>query len=288
MSILSFGEILWDVYPDDKYIGGAPLNFAAHLAKHGERVAMLSAVGEDELGKAALRQLDSWGISTAHVAVSNEKATGACLVTLDERAVPSYNLLKDVAYDYIPFDEKAGGFDVLYFGTMALRSAYNGESLRRLLQNGQYNEVFVDINLRPPFYSAETVRFAVEHATIIKISDEELPKVAQLLEIDQTLPQVFAAALVKQNPQLRCVIVTLGADGAMAYDPAADTYHSCASERVEVASTVGAGDSFSAAFLHKYLQKEALGTCLCYAAKVAGFVVSHYEAVPDYDVKAFV
>ncbi len=287
MNILSFGEILWDVYPDEKHIGGAPLNFAAHLAKHGENVAMLSAVGADELGREALAQLDKWGISTACVAVLKEKATGACLVTLDERAVPSYNLLPDVAYDCIPYDEKVTGFDVLYFGTMALRSAYNGDSLRCLLQNGQYREVFVDVNLRPPYYTAETVRFAVENATVIKISDEELPTVAQLLGIEETIPQVFAATLAKQNPQLRCVIITLGADGAMAYDVANDTYYSCAGERVQVASTVGAGDAFSAAFLHQYLRQEELGACLRYAAKVAGFVVSCVGAVPEYDVNDF-
>lgn len=287
MKILSFGEILWDIYPDKQHIGGAPLNFAAHLAKHGEEVFMLSALGKDALGMAALSQLEAWGISTAYVSMLTDKPTGSCQVTLDAQAVPTYTLLSDVAYDYIPCDTVAETFDVLYFGTLALRSVYNYESLQRLLNKRCYRDVFVDINIRPPFYSAKTVQFAAENATIIKVSDEELPTVSALLEIEDTVPQDFARALAKRYSNLRCVIITQGADGALAFGTAHNALYSCESERVQVASTVGAGDSFSAAFLHKYLQGQGLDTCLAYAAKVAGFVVSHYGAVPEYDPTMF-
>ncbi|MBE6792583.1 MAG: carbohydrate kinase [Ruminococcaceae bacterium] len=287
VKILSFGEILWDVYPDKQHIGGAPLNFAAHLAKHGEDVSMLSALGKDTLGKEALQQLKAWGIDTTYVATLSDKPTGSCQVTLDANAVPTYNLLEDVAYDYIPCDTVTDTFDVLYFGTLALRSTYNLESLQKLLNKGRHRDVFVDVNIRPPFYTAQTVRFAAENATIIKISDEEMPTVASLLGLETAAVQDFVRVLAKKYPNLRCIIVTRGADGALAFDTAHNALYSCESERVQVVSTVGAGDSFSAAFLHKYLQGQGLDACLVYAAKVAGFVVSHVGAVPEYHKAAF-
>lgn len=283
MNVLAFGEILWDVYPDRKCLGGAPLNFAAHLARHGERSFMLSAVGDDRLGAEALAQVRQWGVSTEHIAVLPEKQTGCCLVTLDERLVPSYNLLRDVAYDHIPCDNLSGEFDVLYFGTLALRSEANRRTLEKLLAERQFKEVFVDVNIRPPFYSAETVRFAVENATILKVSEEELPVLWAALGSDAATDYEAAAKqLAASFKNLSCVIMTLGEKGAyvlLCKDGAACHRDS---EAVEVRSTVGAGDSFCAAFLAKHLQGCPMDACLKHAVKVAGFVVSEYDAVPDY------
>lgn len=287
MNVLSFGEMLWDVYPDNRYIGGAPLNFAAHLAKHGETVYMLSAVGRDELGTAAVERLQAWGIATDYVAVC-DKPTGQCLVTLDERSIPTYNLLNDVAYDYIDTAVVGDGADVLYFGTLALRSENNRRSLRDLLNTHQFQHVFVDVNIRPPFYSKETVTFAAENATILKISDEELDTVSTLLGISANDGyQACAAMLAKRFAKLRCVIITLGGDGAYALDCVSGQGYSCDCAETQVVSTVGAGDSFSASFLHKYGQGCSIPDCLEYASKIAGFVVSQYDAVPDYKAEDF-
>lgn len=288
MNVLSFGEILWDVYPDKAYIGGAPLNFAAHLAKHGETVFMLSSVGNDELGTAALDRIEEWGVAPDLVATIHDIPTGQCLVTLDERSVPTYNLLSDVAYDYILTDIVGDAFDVLYFGTLALRGEHNRRALQKLLDTHSYEHVFVDVNIRPPFYSKETVAFAVNHATILKISDEELATVAGLLDMSDTADyKAFAAALADRFPHLRCIIITRGGDGAYALDCAARQGFSCPCADVSVVSTVGAGDSFSASFLHKYGQGNPIPDCLAYASKIAGFVVSQYDAVPDYKAEDF-
>lgn len=285
MKILSFGEILWDVYPDKKFIGGAPLNFAAHLAKQGEEAYMLSAVGCDNLGDGALLQLKNWGINCKYVACLDDKQTGACNVTLDDNSVPKYDLLQNVAYDYIGGNRLDEVFDVLYFGTLALRSEHNRGSVKSVLEQNSFGHVFVDVNIRSPFYTAQTVRFAVSNATILKISLEELDTVAQLLNItDYAHNTQFAKMLAKAYPALKCVIVTLGGDGAYALDCTTGKDYSCGCANVKVASTVGAGDSFSAAFLHKYLHNHSLEECLSYASQIAGIVVSHYEAVPDYDI----
>ena len=283
MRVLSFGEILWDVYPNEKYLGGAPLNFAAHLAKHGENAFMLSSVGNDALGREALVQAERWGVSTEYVTVNSEKQTGCCLVTLDERSVPSYNLLKDVAYDHITAAQLPDNADVLYFGTLALRSPENFHTLRRVLRTHRFKEVFVDVNIRPPFYSEETVRFAAENASILKVSLEELPVLCRVFGADAGMPYgEFAKMLAHTCRNLRYIIVTLGEKGAWVLDCKTETACLCGGVSVDVVSTVGAGDSFSAAFLSKLMGGCPMADCLRHAVKVAGFVVSRFDAVPDY------
>ena len=122
MKVLSFGEIIWDVYPDEKHLGGAPLNFAAHFVKQGGEAYMLSALGDDELGNEALNKLSLWKVNAEYVSVLSGKDTGKCLVTLDKQGVPTYNIVRDSAYDYIDCSSVFDGFDVLYFCTLALRN----------------------------------------------------------------------------------------------------------------------------------------------------------------------
>lgn len=288
MKILSFGEILWDCYPDKKYIGGAPLNFAAHCAKHGSEVYMLSALGCDDLGFAAREYLEKHNIFTDYVTFSASKPTGSCVVTLDEHSVPDYNLTNDVAYDCIPCDTVLNSFDVLYFGTLALRNEFNRDSLQKLLQTNTFREIFADINIRPPYYSKETVGFAVKNATILKISLEELPIAADSMNIAYTDDfRAFAKILSKQYKNLKTILITLGSDGSYGLDCVNNEDYTARPKIIEAVSTVGAGDSFSAAFLSKYLSTKNLRLSMEYANQIAGFVVSRFEAVPDYNVEDF-
>lgn len=288
MKVLSFGEVLWDVYPQEKYIGGAPFNFAAHIAKHGEEVYMLSAVGCDALGEEALEILGSLNIKTDYISVLRDKPTGSCVVTLDENSVPTYLLKDNVAYDEIFCDFVKNDFDVLYFGTLALRNEYNLQALNGLLKQNCYKEIFVDVNIREPFSKKNTLCFAAENATIIKISLEEMNTVAKMLEVcGYDSYKNFARLICEKYSNIKLVIITLGADGAYTYDHRKNTEHFCNSVETKVVSTVGAGDSFLAAFLYKYMKKSDLDSCIEYASRVAGFVVSKYEAVPEYNVTDF-
>lgn len=287
MKVLSFGEILWDVYPDKKFLGGAPLNFAAHLAKHGADAYMLSAVGNDVLGEEAMAQIRQWGVFTDYITRCREKPTGKCIVTLDEKSIPSYFLLEDVAYDHISYKEVKDDFDVLYFGTLALRADANVRTLKRILSKNSFKEVFVDVNLRPCSYSKEKVVFAMESATILKISLEEIPILYEMFEIIDVTYSNFAKRLAQRYHRLRYIIVTLGENGAYVLDCNMQKEYDCDAINVEVKSTVGAGDSFSAAFLFQYLNGADILLCLEYAVKVAGYVVSKFEAVPDYCVENF-
>lgn len=286
MNVLAFGEVLWDVYSDKRVIGGASLNFAAHAAKHGHRVSLSTTVGADDEGDEAIRVVRNFGISTDYLGVNRDKQTGKCLVTLDEHAIPSYNLLSDVAYDYI--DALWGGeeFDVLYFGTLALRSEYNLRSLQSILDEHEFKEIFVDLNIRAPFSTEEAVRFALGRATIVKVSDEELAFVMRAVNAPSGDYRTAARSIAERYPNIRCIVVTLGDKGAYALDLSRGIEAECPAQRVSVVSTVGAGDSFSASFLHKY-HTTPLEHALTYAVRIAGYVVSHYDAVPDYDVADF-
>ncbi len=284
MKLLAFGEVLWDVYPDDRFIGGASLNFAAHCAKHGIKSYILSSVGDDALGEVTLQTLAQYDLQTDYVSVLPDKQTGKCLVTLDENSIPSYNLLTDVAWDDIRCQSAAKDtFDVLYFGTLALRSPINQKNLKELLKSNSFGDIFVDVNIRPPFYSAESVRFALENGTIVKISDEEFPTVAAVLGIPYTDDQAEnARSLAKLFPNIRLLLITLGSKGALVLDTTDGKLYTQPAAQAQPMSTVGAGDSFGAAFLAKLSAGAPIDCCLKYATEVAALVVSRYEAIPDY------
>lgn len=283
MKLLSFGEIIWDVYSNEKYLGGAPLNFAAHFAKQGGEAYMLSALGDDELGNEALNKLSLWKVNAEYVSLLSGKDTGKCLVSLNERGVPSYNIVRDSAYDYIDCSSVSDGFDALYFGTLALRNEYNRRGLAELIKSHGFKEIFVDVNLRKPFISRESLMPCMENATVLKISDEELSAVSKILFNTEYDYKKIVIEISKAFQNIKLIIITLGEKGSYAYDVLNKASFSCDAERVTVASTVGAGDSFSAAFLYKYMSGFDINSCLKTASKVSAYVVSKTEAVPEYD-----
>lgn len=283
MKLLSFGEILFDVFPDKVCLGGAPLNLAAHAFLQGVEAYVLSAVGDDELGEKALLEVRDLGVNTEYVYINGEKETGKCLVTLDKNGVPTYDLLSDVAYDYIPCPDITGdeNFDVLAFGTLALRSEKNIETLRELIASGKCRDIYSDLNIRPPFYSDEAILFCLENANIIKISDEELGIVTKAA-LGEELPYREAMTeLSKRFRQIKLIMVTRGDKGSCAYDVPKNEFFYSLAEPTEVESTVGAGDSFGASVLSLLYRGRHIQECLSIASKVSAFVVSKKGAIPD-------
>ncbi len=287
--ILSIGEIIWDVFPDKQVIGGAPLNFAAHSSLCGAQSALLSAVGDDPLGKDALTALTEFGVNTDYVKTV-PKPTGRCLVTLDENAVPQYDVLRDVAYDNICITDndiaaiQAERFDALYFGTLVQREPISAKAVRDIVKRCTFGEIFCDVNLRPNCYDKESVTFCLESAAILKVSIEEEPLLRTLgdyMPNDNNVRSV-ARALCKRYDNLKIVIITLGKDGSYAYDVSNDTEYTQPSIGDTVVSTVGAGDSFSAAWLTSFLGGQPIEACMKKAAEISGYVVAHTEAVPRY------
>ncbi len=278
MKILSFGEIIWDVYENEKFIGGAPLNLAAHCSKQGANSFMLSSVGNDDLGKDALIEVKNFNVKTDFVSVNNEKETGKCIVTLNKNGVPSYNVLTDVAYDYIktPDNIKDYQFDVFCFGTLALRSSENLETVKSILKKSNIKKVYCDINIRPPFFSDETIIFALENTNILKISDEELHYIAEVCKCKEL------SDISQKYDNLEFILLTQGEKGATVYDCKNKKAYSQTAPKVKVASSVGAGDSFGATFLCEYFKTNDISRSLKKAIKISAFVVSKKEAIPEY------
>ena len=209
MKILAFGEILWDIFPDKKCIGGAPLNFAAHAAKQGSEAYILSAVGQDTLGDEAIKFLKDKKINTDYVK-RGQLETGKCLVTLDEKGVPSYNLLSGVAWDEIE-GEISEDFDVFYLGTLALRSEVNLNSVKNLLGSNSFKEIFADVNIRPPHYSAESITLLSENATILKISASIMAHASLALSLPPLLNEENTASPIAPSdsiPRIVDIIIT--------------------------------------------------------------------------------
>ncbi len=280
MKLLSFGEVLFDIFPDGAHLGGAPLNFAAHCALCGAQAYLISALGKDELGNRALNEIKSLGIDTKYIALS-EKATGRCTVSLDKDGAPSYNLLSDVAYDYIPFPDPTEHFDVFSFGTLALRTDYNLQTVKRIIYSGAPKSIYCDVNIRAPHSSDKAILFCLENANFLKISDEELPTVTRTafgkeMDIDGAIKSIN-----ERFKQIRLIIITLGGKGSCAFDCATGELFRADAVPTEVISTVGAGDSFGAAFVTSYLKGCSVKECLERASHLSAFVVSKNGAVPD-------
>lgn len=282
MKILSFGEIIWDVYPEERHIGGAPFNFAAHVKRAGAKSYLMSAVGEDALGREALKKAIEHGIYSDYIFTVKNKSTGTCEVTLDKNGIPQYAVADDTAYDHIPLPNgEIGNFDAIAFGTLALRCAQNRAVLEKLLSNNRFGQVFVDINIRPPFDPAESILFALEKATILKVSNEELPLAMDRIGETYTDIQASVRVLRKRFGNLEKILITRGEKSALLYDIKNERTHECESKKTKVVSTVGAGDCYSANFLVSYLSDEPMALCMEKAAKAAAVVVSHVEAIPD-------
>ena len=280
MKIAAFGEIIWDIFPDRRCIGGAPLNFAAHAAQQGANALLISAVGDDALGAAAKEALRRFGLDDGMVSTVSGKPTGQCLVTLDKDNTPHYDLLTDTAYDAIVCDAPPV-CDAFVFGTLIQRSEHNRRALQQLLEQGSFREVFCDLNIRPPYVDRESIERCLRHATILKVSREELPAVTQLL-YGETFPVDAAAQrLCADHPNIRLCLVTLDSDGALVYDAETGRTYRREAKAVDVVSTVGAGDSFGAAFLVTYLRAGDMEAALQKAVEISAFVVAHKEAVPQ-------
>ena len=282
MNILSFGEILWDVYPNEQCLGGAPLNFIAHAQRNGANGFLMSAVGLDELGAVAKKSVRDLGVDDRFVAKLSDKQTGKCIVSLDENGVPTYRLLSDVAYDYIPFDErlKEKTFDALAFGTLALRGVANRECVQSLINARIARWIYCDLNLRPPFYDKGSVEFCLRNANILKLSEDEVYTTADMFGISVEKKEEKVRALAGAFPNLKIIVVTLGEKGSFAYECERKVITYCKAVETEVVSTVGAGDAFGSAFLTAYLSGESVQECLQKGAKLSAFVVAHKEAIP--------
>ena len=268
--VISFGEILWDVIDGIPHIGGAPFNFAAHAARCGLKTGVVSAVGNDGLGRDALKAAIGFGVDVSQVHVHPVLPTGTVNVTL-QNGIPSYEIVQPVAWDEITLPERISRTPrAFYFGTLSQRCSVSAATLFDLLQRFESSLVFFDVNLRQDFWNADIVGKGLENADILKVNDEEMSRLGFVP--DELLPRF---------PRLKIIVETRGALGCRIVSRKGERFESPAFIEEPVVDTVGAGDSFSAAFLASVLRGESLQLAAEAGNRLAGRVAARSGAIPE-------
>lgn len=278
--IVGIGEILWDMLPAGKSLGGAPANFAYHSACLGAEAWAVSAIGDDPLGHEILDVLKTKKLH-ALLAMSS-RPTGIVQVELNASGVPAYNIMENVAWDNIPFTPEmealAARTDAVCFGSLVQRMN-SRDSVRKFIEATPTSALKVfDINLRQHYYCLDVIEASLRMSDILKINDEEIRIVADLLSLDGDDEQVCRKLIDAYS--LRLVILTKGAQGSVVVT--SDEVFSQPAGKVQVIDTVGAGDSFTAAFVNAYLQGLPITQAQKLANDTAAIVCSHKGAMPKY------
>jgi len=278
-TIVGIGELLFDVFPDRKALGGAPTNFAYHCQQLGHEAISVSAIGRDTLGEEIKAELQARQLPA--ILQETDYPTGTVQVTLSATGSPTYEISEGVAWDHIAFTDElralAQRTDAVCFGSLAQRHEASRTAILSFLKAIPEGSLRIfDINLRLQYYTRETIHTSLEHTDILKLNDEEVPIVARLLGLEGDMEAVCRQVLTDYS--LRAVILTRGADGCLIYHEKGSIFHPSAC--IKVADTVGAGDSFTAGFVSALLVGRSHLEAVALATRVAAFVCSHHGAMP--------
>lgn len=281
--VVGMGEALWDMLPEGRKLGGAPANFAYHVSQFGLDTRVVSAVGDDELGNEILanfaeKQLDCQIEKVAY-------PTGTVQVTLDEKGVPCYEIKEGVAWDNIPYtpalENLAKQTHAVCFGSLAQRNAVSRETINRFIDQMPEDENVLkifDINLRQHFYSKELIEASLKKSNVLKINDEELVVVGEMFGFaDIDFQDKCWILLAKYN--LKMLILTCGTEGSYVFTPGEVSF--LETPQVQVADTVGAGDSFTGAFVAAILSGKTVKDAHRLAVDVSAFVCTQNGAMPE-------
>jgi fructokinase len=284
LSAVCYGEVLWDIFPTHKKIGGAPLNVALRMNSMGVKTNMISRVGADENGEVILSYLNDHAISTDLIQVTNEYKTGAVHVMINEKGNASYDILYPSAWDKIEKTERIVKLiieaDVFVFGSLASRDEVSRETLFSLLDKAQYK--VLDVNLRAPYYTKEVIYSLMLKADFIKLNDEELREISKELHSPyNSFEQNIKFIAEKTNTKQVCV--TKGEFGAVLFYN--DKFYYNSGYFVKVVDTVGAGDSFLASLLLRLLRGKSPQKALNYACAVGALVAGQEGANPKISEK---
>ena len=278
--IVGLGEILWDLLPGGKVLGGAPANFAYQTSQFGFEGYAVSAIGNDALGDEIIDSLKSKSLK--HCIERVDYPTGTVQVTLDGKGIPQYEICENVAWDNIPFtaeiENLARNASTVCFGSLAQRSEVSRQTILRFLELLPENALKVfDINLRQHFYSKEIIHNSLKHSNILKINDEEVVLIAGLYDWNDMDETEICKKLV-DTYNLKLVILTKGTGGS--YVITRDEKFFRSTPVVDVADTVGAGDAFTAGFVSSLLRGKSIQEAHERAVEVSAFVCTQHGAMP--------
>jgi fructokinase len=279
--VIGLGELLWDLLPAGKQLGGAPANFAYITSLLGGQGIPLSRVGGDDLGAEALLRLTKLGLPTAFVQIDSHRTTGTVKVELTA-GQPRYEISESVAWDFLEWTPKwenlAQQADAVCFGSLAQRSTQSRETIRTFLRATASRAVHIfDVNLRGHFYSSELLSESMTLADVVKLNDEELPQIMRLGGLVHADEKSSAEKLLSLY-DLDLVCITRGRLGSLLVSKSGSSEH--AGFRVKVADTIGAGDAFTAGLTHEYLHGASLDGMNEVANLVGAWVASQAGATP--------
>lgn len=280
--IVGIGEALWDMLPEGKKIGGAPANFAYHVSQFGLKSCVVSAVGDDILGKLILDNFKEKKLETAIATVAYP--TGVVQVEIDQVGVPQYVIKENVAWDNIPFtpelEELAHKTCAVCFGSLAQRNVVSRNTINRFIDampQDEDNLIVFDVNLRQGFFNKEILDDSMKRCNVLKINDEELITISRMFGCPGTDLQSKCWVLLDRY-DLKMLILTCGVNGSYIFTSGNMTF--LATPKVEVADTVGAGDSFTAAFTSSILKGLSVAEAHRKAVEVSAFVCTQNGAMP--------
>ena len=280
--VAGFGEVLWDIYPESKSLGGAPSNFAIHSQKLGANSLLISCLGDDSLGKEAQTLLNDFGLNTSGIQVNKYFPTGRVVVNLDQMGNPSYKIDEESAWDHIIFDENmrniCQSLDILCFGTLVQRNSNSKRALKKILDSTPLNCLSVfDVNFRQEFYNKEIIKLSLERADIVKMNQFEFYQIANMFCISQEWKK-GALSLIHEF-DLKLVIITLGENGSILATKNDYIVH-VPENKVNVVSAVGAGDAYTASVVMGWLNKKPLNEIVIEATNLASHVCGFEGAIP--------
>jgi fructokinase len=281
-TVVGLGELLWDLLPSGKQLGGAPANFAYITSLLGDDGIPASCLGQDALGAEALNRLGELGLSTTFVQKDSDHPTGTVKVEVDGAGQPRFEISENVAWDFLAWtpqwQQLAQHADAVCFGSLGQRSEKSRITIGKFLLALHENAVRVfDVNLRQDFYTTQVLAQSMKLATIVKLNHEELPRIMRLLELENLGEEDSARRLLSSH-DLKLVCITRGGNGSLLMSADECTAHP--GFQVKVADTVGAGDAFTAALVHGYLRGTALAQINETANRVGAWVASQSGATP--------
>ncbi len=282
-NIAGIGEVLWDIFENNKRFGGAVANVAFHASQLGAHGYIVGAVGDDELGTEGLEYLKEHGLDMAGLSKVDGFPTGTVNVMLDENKVPTYEIVEGVAWENLPwrdnFPEIAGKLDAVCYGSLAQRGELTRKTIRTFLDSVKPDCLKVcDVNLRVNGYCDDTIIASLEMADVLKLSDEELKIVAGIAGLDTAGSDDTIINDFIKKYSLKAVLYTLGKDGAKIFIDGFS--YSFKPEPIKPISTVGAGDSFTARAVVGLLNNESPARIIEKACEYAAYVCMQEGAMP--------
>ena len=278
--IVGLGEALWDVLPEGKKLGGAPANFAYHTGQFGLDTLAISALGEDRLGDETIAAIEEQGLNYMMPRVPYP--TGTVQVTLDDEGIPAYDIKENVAWDNIPFTDEmkavAQNCRAVCFGSLAQRNVVSRETIKKFLSATPDDcmKIF-DINLRQSFYTKEVIDDSLHLCNVLKINDEELVVIGRMFGYPG-LDMQDKCWLLLGKYNLDILVLTCGVNGSYVFTPGSMSFYE--TPKVEVADTVGAGDSFTGTFCACILKGKSVADAHRIAVDASAFVCTQKGAMP--------